>query len=73
METKVNGLVVSMNEIKGLILMIKGGLDASSRNKIFTVSIVEGSQMGLDMTNCFKDITLTLMLRLANIKPTPKP
>jgi hypothetical protein len=73
MEAKVNGLVASMNDIKELLLMIKGGLDASSSSKMFTVSIVEGSQMGLDRINCFKDIALTLMPGLDNIKPTPKP
>lgn len=73
MEVKVKGLVASMNDIKELLLMIKGGLDASSSNKMFTVSIVERSQMGLDRTNCFNNIALTLVLGLANIKPTPKP
>jgi hypothetical protein len=72
METKITRLATSMNEIKELFLMTKGGFGASSSSKMFTASTVEGSQMGPDGTNYLKDITLTLVLGLANIKPTPQ-
>jgi hypothetical protein len=72
MEVKVTGLPTSMNEVKELLLMTKGGFGARSSSTMVTVSIVEGSQMGLEGTNCLKDITLTLVPRLANIKPNPQ-
>lgn len=72
METKVTKLVANMNEIKKLFLMTKGGFGASSSSKMFTVSIVEGSQMKPDGTNYLKDIALTLVPGLVNIKPNPQ-
>ncbi len=72
MEVKVTGLVASMDKIKELFLMTKGGFGVTSRSKMVTASIVEGSQMGFEGSNCFKEITLTLVPRLANIKPTPE-
>jgi hypothetical protein len=70
MEVKVTRLVASMNKIKELFFMTKRGFDVISSSKMFIASIVEGSQMGPNAINCLKDITLTLVPILFNIKAT---
>jgi len=70
LEAKVTRLAVSMNKIKELLLMTKASFGVTSSSKMFATSIMERSQMGPDGTTCLKDIALTLVPRLANIKPT---
>jgi len=70
MEAKVNGLATSMNEITKLFLMNRGGIRPNGNSNMFTTTIVEGANMVQDVSNSLKDITLTLVLRLAEITPT---
>jgi hypothetical protein len=49
---------MSMNEIKELLLMTKGGLGGSLINRMFIANTMEGSQMLPNWTNALKDITL---------------
>jgi hypothetical protein len=57
MEAKVKGLITSMNEIKELLLMTKGGLGGSLVSRMF-IANMEGSQMVPNRTNSLKEITL---------------
>jgi hypothetical protein len=63
---------MSMNEIKELLLMTKGGLGGSLINRMFIANTMEGSQMLPNWTNALKDITLIWMPRLANLIPITK-
>lgn len=58
MEAKVKGLIMSMNEIKELLLMTKGGLGGSLVSRMFIANTMEGSQMVPNQTNSLKEITL---------------
>jgi hypothetical protein len=58
MEAKVKGLITSMNEIKELLLMTKGGLGGSLVSRMFIANTIERSQMVPNWTNSLKEITL---------------
>jgi hypothetical protein len=52
--------------------MNKGSVGPSSGSKMFIATIVEGSHtLPTSGINSLKDMALTLMLKLANISPTP--
>jgi hypothetical protein len=70
MEAMVNGLAMTMNKIKELFLMTKGGIGLSARNQMFTTTTVEGANTVRDGTKALKDIAMTFVPMLANITPT---